>query len=76
MHYAISHGNYSVADVILDTELYNVNQMNSAGYTCAMLVALTSLSNYNDLATAKRLFNLADVNIRAKNVTIFFGSFL
>ncbi|XP_055915891.1 KN motif and ankyrin repeat domain-containing protein 1 isoform X2 [Eupeodes corollae] len=66
MHYAVSHGNFDVVSILLDSKVCNVNQMNNAGYTCVMLVSLAKLQNSAHRTVVQRLFQMADVNIRAK----------
>ncbi|XP_065370103.1 KN motif and ankyrin repeat domain-containing protein 1 isoform X2 [Calliphora vicina] len=66
MHYAVSHGNFDVVSILLDSKVCNVNQMNNAGYTCVMLVSLAKLKNPEHRTVVERLFQMADVNIRAK----------
>lgn len=68
MHYAVSHGNFDVVSILLDSKVCNVNQMNNAGYTCVMLVSLAKLKNAAHRTVVQRLFQMADVNIRAKKV--------
>uniref|UniRef100_A0A1A9WGR7 ANK_REP_REGION domain-containing protein n=1 Tax=Glossina brevipalpis TaxID=37001 RepID=A0A1A9WGR7_9MUSC len=66
MHYAVSHGNFDVVSILLDSKVCNVNQMNNAGYTCVMLVSLAKLKNAAHRTVVERLFQMADVNVRAK----------
>lgn len=66
MHYAVSHGNFDIVSVLLDSKVCNVNQMNNAGYTCVMLVSLAKLHNPAHQTVVQRMFQMADVNIRAK----------
>ncbi|XP_037955774.1 KN motif and ankyrin repeat domain-containing protein 1 isoform X2 [Teleopsis dalmanni] len=66
MHYAVSHGNFDVVSILLDSKVCNVNQMNNAGYTCVMLVALAKLKSAAHRTVVERLFQMADVNVRAK----------
>ncbi|XP_058979806.1 KN motif and ankyrin repeat domain-containing protein 2 [Musca domestica] len=66
MHYAVSHCNFDVVSILLDSKVCNVNQMNNAGYTSVMLVSLAKLKNPEHRTVVERLFQMADVNIRAK----------
>lgn len=68
MHYAVSHGNFDVVSILLDSKVCNVNQMNNAGYSCVMLVSLAKLKQSAHRIVVERLFQMADVNIRAKKV--------
>ncbi|CAD6244114.1 GSCOCG00013251001-RA-CDS [Cotesia congregata] len=40
MHYAVSHGNYDVVSILLDSKVCDINKPNAAGYTPVMLTAL------------------------------------
>ncbi|XP_017069177.1 KN motif and ankyrin repeat domain-containing protein 2 isoform X2 [Drosophila eugracilis] len=66
MHYAVSHGNFDVVSILLDSKVCDVNQMNNAGYTSVMLVSLAKLKQPSHRTVVERLFQMADVNIRAK----------
>uniref|UniRef100_A0A0A9W5M2 KN motif and ankyrin repeat domain-containing protein 1 n=1 Tax=Lygus hesperus TaxID=30085 RepID=A0A0A9W5M2_LYGHE len=66
MHYAVSNGNFDVVSILLDSKVCNINKLNTAGYTCIMLVALTKVKSETDREVVRRLFHMADVNIRAK----------
>lgn len=68
MHYAVSHGNFDVVSMLLDSRVCNVNQQNKAGYTAAMLVSLAVIRTDVHTAVVKRLFQMADVNIKASQV--------
>lgn len=68
MHYAVSHGNFDVVSILLDSKVCDVNQMNNAGYTSVMLVSLAKLKQPAHRTVVERLFKMADVNIRAKKV--------
>lgn len=68
MHYAVSHGNFDVVSILLDSKVCNVNQTNNAGYTSVMLVTLAKLKNSLHRSVVQRLFKMADVNVRAKKV--------
>ncbi|XP_015173639.1 PREDICTED: KN motif and ankyrin repeat domain-containing protein 3 isoform X2 [Polistes dominula] len=66
MHYAVSHGNFDVVSILLDSKVCDINKANVAGYTAVMLAALAEVKNTTHASVANRLFQLADVNIRAK----------
>lgn len=66
MHYAISHGNFDIVSILLDSKVCNVNQINNAGYTCVMLVSLVKLIEPTQRHVVQRLFQMSDVNIKAK----------
>lgn len=69
MHYAVSHGNFDVVSILLDSKVCDINKANVAGYTAVMLAALAEVRNSTHASVANRLFQLADVNIRAKLVS-------
>ncbi|KAE8743368.1 hypothetical protein FOCC_FOCC011020 [Frankliniella occidentalis] len=66
MHYAVSHGNFDVVSVLLDSKVCNVDVVNTAGYTSVMLVSLAQVRTETHRHVVRRLFHLADVNQRAK----------
>ncbi|KAF5276654.1 hypothetical protein FQA39_LY06458 [Lamprigera yunnana] len=66
MHYAVSHGNFDVVSILLDSKVCDINQPNKAGYTSVMLVSLAEVCSPTHANVVRRLFQLADVNIRAK----------
>lgn len=68
MHYAVSHANFDVVSILLDSKLCDVNHANNAGYTCVMLVSLARLKVVAHYTVVKRLFQMSDVNVRAKKV--------
>lgn len=66
MHYAVSHGNFDVVSILLDSKFCNVNHPNNAGYTCVMLVSLAQLHQAAHQTVVRRLLQLSDVNVRAQ----------
>lgn len=68
MHYAVSHGNFDVVSILLDSKVCDINKINKAGYTSTMLVSLAEMRSQTDASVVNRLFTLADVNVRAKQV--------
>lgn len=72
MHYAVSHGNFDIVSILLDSKQCDVNQANNAGYTSVMLVSLAKLKISAHHTVVKRLFRMSDVNIRAKKVCFQF----
>merc|ERR1711944_308731 len=65
LHYSVSHGNFDVVSVLLDSKVANPNILNKAGYTCIMLISLAQIINDTHRAVVRRLFSTGDVNIRA-----------
>lgn len=68
MHYAVSHGNFDVVSILLDSKVCDINKPNKAGYTSVMLVSLAEVKSKTHANVVRRLFQLADVNLRAKQV--------
>ncbi|CAG9816689.1 unnamed protein product [Phaedon cochleariae] len=66
MHYAVSHGNFDVVSILLDSKVCDINKQNKVGYTSVMLVSLAEVRSQTHANVVRRLFQLADVNIRAK----------
>lgn len=65
LHYSVSHGNFDVVSVLLDSKVANPNILNKAGYTCSMLISLAQIKNETHRSVVRRLFSMSDVNIRA-----------
>ncbi|CAL4064705.1 unnamed protein product, partial [Meganyctiphanes norvegica] len=65
MHYAVSHGNFDVVSILLDSKVCYVNHQNKAGYTAVMLVSLAQIRSDAHAAVVQRLFQMGDVNIKA-----------
>ncbi|XP_045619164.2 KN motif and ankyrin repeat domains 1 isoform X2 [Procambarus clarkii] len=65
MHYAVSHGNFDVVSILLDSKVCNINHQNKAGYTATMLVSLAQIRSEAHASVVQRLFQLGDVNIKA-----------
>lgn len=68
MHYAVSHGNFDVVSILLDSKVCDINIINDAGYTCVMLVSLAQIKSDTHRDVIRRLFSMADVNLKAKQV--------
>ncbi|EFO19686.2 VAB-19 protein [Loa loa] len=65
LHYAISHGNFDVVSVLLDSRVCNLDRANKAGYTAVMLASLCDATDEVEAAVIHRLFQLGDVNAQA-----------
>jgi len=70
MHYAVSHGNFDVVSVLLDSRVCDTNKANKAGYTSVMLVSLAKVLSDTHRQVVRRLFGMGDVNIKAAQVLI------
>ncbi|XP_030582404.1 KN motif and ankyrin repeat domain-containing protein 1 [Archocentrus centrarchus] len=66
LHYSVSHSNFPVVKLLLDTGLCETDNLNKAGYTPVMLAALTAAESPDDLEVAQQLLKLGDVNARSR----------
>ncbi|XP_029906136.1 KN motif and ankyrin repeat domain-containing protein 4 [Myripristis murdjan] len=65
LHYSVSHSNFPVVKLLLDTGLCETDNVNKAGYTAVMLAALTAADSPDDLEVALQLLRQGDVNARS-----------
>jgi hypothetical protein len=65
LHYAVSHGNFDVVNVILDSGEIDVNRPNRAGYTAIMLASLADIQTDEHRGVVEKLFHTGNVNLRA-----------
>ncbi|XP_036426081.1 KN motif and ankyrin repeat domain-containing protein 4 isoform X2 [Colossoma macropomum] len=65
LHYSVSHSNFPVVKLLLDTGLCEVDHQNKAGYTAIMLAALTAAEGPEDMEVAQQLLSLGSINARA-----------
>ncbi|GFN95103.1 KN motif and ankyrin repeat domain-containing protein 1 [Plakobranchus ocellatus] len=65
IHYCISHCNFHIASLLLDSEVCDIDRQNKAGYTPIMLAGLAEGHNSGQLEVVKRIFSLGDVNAKA-----------
>ncbi|KAM9358562.1 KN motif and ankyrin repeat domain-containing protein 3 [Symphorus nematophorus] len=65
LHYSVSHSNFGVVGLLLDTGVCSVDKQNKAGYTAIMLAALSTVKEEEDMAVVKKLFGLGNVNAKA-----------
>ncbi|XP_078141578.1 uncharacterized protein kank4 [Centroberyx gerrardi] len=65
LHYSVSHSNFPVVKLLLDTGLCETDNVNKAGYTAVMLAALTAADSPDDLEVALQLLRKGDVNARS-----------
>ncbi|KAK2835230.1 hypothetical protein Q5P01_015714 [Channa striata] len=66
LHYSVSHSNFPVVKLLLDTGLCETDNFNKAGYTPVMLAALTAVESPDDLEVAQQLLRLGDVNAHSR----------
>ncbi|NWS79486.1 KANK3 protein, partial [Toxostoma redivivum] len=65
LHYSVSHSNFHVVWLLLDTGICNVDHQNKAGYTALMLAALAAVEQEEDMNVVRRLFSMGNVNAKA-----------
>ncbi|XP_069498133.1 KN motif and ankyrin repeat domain-containing protein 4 [Ambystoma mexicanum] len=65
LHYSVSHSNFPIVKLLLDTGVCDVNHQNKAGYTAVMLTPLASAETDEDMKVVLRLLQQGDVNTRA-----------
>ncbi|KAE8631860.1 hypothetical protein XENTR_v10001334 [Xenopus tropicalis] len=65
LHYSVSHSNFFIVQLLLDTGVCNVDRQNKAGYTAIMLAALAAVEKEDDMNVVSRLFSLGNVNAKA-----------
>lgn len=68
LHYSVSHSNFSIVKLLLDTGVCDVDLKNKVGYTAIMLASLSPVEGIMDINVAQRLMELGDVNARAGQV--------
>uniref|UniRef100_A0A3Q2QR65 KN motif and ankyrin repeat domain-containing protein 4-like n=1 Tax=Fundulus heteroclitus TaxID=8078 RepID=A0A3Q2QR65_FUNHE len=65
LHYSVSHCNYSIVSLLLDTGVSDVNIQNNAGYTAVMMASLTAPDGPAGMEVVRKLMELGNVNIRS-----------
>ncbi|XP_072297245.1 KN motif and ankyrin repeat domain-containing protein 4-like [Eucyclogobius newberryi] len=65
LHYSVSHCNYSIVSVLLDTGVADVNIQNNAGYTAMMLASLTTPDGPSGMEVVRKLMELSSANIKS-----------
>ncbi|XP_054141789.1 KN motif and ankyrin repeat domain-containing protein 4 [Melozone crissalis] len=65
LHYSVSHSNFQVAKLLLDTGKCCLDLQNRAGYTAVMLTPLAAPETRQDMEVVMRLLQEGDVNLRA-----------
>ncbi|KAJ8392540.1 hypothetical protein AAFF_G00074180 [Aldrovandia affinis] len=65
LHYSVSHSNFPIVKLLLDTGLCEVDNENKAGYTAIMLASLTAADGPEDMEVALQLLKQGNVNARA-----------
>ncbi|XP_060711304.1 KN motif and ankyrin repeat domain-containing protein 2-like [Hemiscyllium ocellatum] len=65
LHYTVSHSNFPIVRLLLDTGACSLDKQNKAGYTAIMLASLAALQSEHDMQTVTQLFRLGNVNAKA-----------
>ncbi|XP_068263074.1 KN motif and ankyrin repeat domain-containing protein 4 isoform X2 [Nyctibius grandis] len=65
LHYSVSHSNFPIAKLLLDTGVCRLDLPNRAGYTAVMLTPLSAAETAEDMEVVMRLLKEGDVNLRA-----------
>nr|XP_033772980.1 KN motif and ankyrin repeat domain-containing protein 4 [Geotrypetes seraphini]XP_033772981.1 KN motif and ankyrin repeat domain-containing protein 4 [Geotrypetes seraphini]XP_033772982.1 KN motif and ankyrin repeat domain-containing protein 4 [Geotrypetes seraphini]XP_033772983.1 KN motif and ankyrin repeat domain-containing protein 4 [Geotrypetes seraphini]XP_033772984.1 KN motif and ankyrin repeat domain-containing protein 4 [Geotrypetes seraphini]XP_033772985.1 KN motif and ankyrin repe len=65
LHYSISHSNFSIVKLLLDTGVCDVDCENKAGYTAVMLTPLASAQTNQEMEVVLKLLNQGNINTRA-----------
>ncbi|XP_077005570.1 KN motif and ankyrin repeat domain-containing protein 4 isoform X2 [Tamandua tetradactyla] len=65
LHYSVSHSNFSIVKLLLETGVCNVDHQNKAGYTAVMITPLASAESDEDMAVVWKLLREGNVNIQA-----------
>ncbi|NXT03020.1 KANK4 protein, partial [Jacana jacana] len=65
LHYSVSHSNFLIAKLLLDTGVCRLDLQNRAGYTAVMLTPLAAAETGEDMEVVMKLLKEGDVNVRA-----------
>ncbi|XP_049889317.1 KN motif and ankyrin repeat domain-containing protein 2-like [Epinephelus moara] len=65
LHYSVSHCNYGIVSLLLDTGVSDANFQNNAGYTAVMLASLTAPDGPGGMEVVRKLMELGNINIRS-----------
>ncbi|KAG9273682.1 KN motif and ankyrin repeat domain-containing protein 4-like [Astyanax mexicanus] len=68
LHYSVSHSNFRIAKILLDTGVCEVDKRNKIGYTAMMLACLVPVDSPVEMKAVQQLMKLSDVNARAGQV--------
>lgn len=69
LHYAVSHCNFAIVHLLIDSGVADVNLQNKAGYTPIMLAALAEVQSPEDKKTIELLLSKGNVNLAASQVS-------
>ncbi|NXK11112.1 KANK4 protein, partial [Herpetotheres cachinnans] len=65
LHYSVSHSNFPIAKLLLDTGVCHLDLQNRAGYTAVMLTPLAAAETGEDMEVVMKLLKEGDVNQQA-----------
>ncbi|XP_066232541.1 KN motif and ankyrin repeat domain-containing protein 4 [Saccopteryx leptura] len=65
LHYSVSHSNFSIVKLLLETGVCDVDRQNKAGYTAVTITPLASAETEEDMAVVWKLLREGNVNIQA-----------
>uniref|UniRef100_A0A4X2KNI8 KN motif and ankyrin repeat domain-containing protein 4 n=1 Tax=Vombatus ursinus TaxID=29139 RepID=A0A4X2KNI8_VOMUR len=65
LHYSVSHSNFPIVKLLLDTGVCDVDHQNKAGYTAVMITPLASAETDEDMDVVGKLLRQGNVNIQA-----------
>ncbi|XP_009882313.1 PREDICTED: KN motif and ankyrin repeat domain-containing protein 4 [Charadrius vociferus] len=65
LHYSVSHSNFPIAKLLLDTGVCRLDLQNHAGYTAVRLTPLAAAETGEDMEVVMKLLKEGDVNLRA-----------
>lgn len=64
----MSHCNFDIVSLLLDTGAIDLNKQNKAGYTATMLATLAYPQTDRQQDVIQKLFSMGDVNAKASKV--------
>ncbi|XP_034978406.2 KN motif and ankyrin repeat domain-containing protein 4 [Zootoca vivipara] len=65
LHYSVSHSNFRIVKLLLETGVCDVDHQNKAGYTAVMITPLASAETDEEMDVVTKLLKEGNVNIRA-----------
>ncbi|XP_060087898.1 KN motif and ankyrin repeat domain-containing protein 4 isoform X2 [Heteronotia binoei] len=65
LHYSVSHSNFRIVKLLLETGVCDVDHQNKAGYTAVMITPLASAETDEEMEVVTKLLKEGNVNIRA-----------
>ncbi|XP_061489256.1 KN motif and ankyrin repeat domain-containing protein 4 isoform X2 [Rhineura floridana] len=65
LHYSVSHSNFRIVKLLLETGVCEVDHQNKAGYTAVMITPLASAETDEEMDVVTKLLKEGNVNIRA-----------